>query len=191
MDDAPSSQHDHGSSVEAATDTFVAPSARLVGAVALGAGANVWYGAVVDGTAASVELAEGANVQDNCRVEATAGHPVRLGPYAAMGHNARVIGATVAGRALIAIGATVLPGAQVGLHCIVAANAVVPEGMVVPPRSLVVGRGRIVRDVSEAEVARIVHTADEYQRLAREYRLGVPRSDEPGTPDIRPGASHP
>ncbi len=173
-----------GGPLTLAPDVFIAPSVRLEGAVSLGPRANVWFGSVVDGREAPVELAAGANVQDNCVVRGTRGHPARLGPYAAMGHNAQVIGATVDERSLIAIGATVRPGAHVGMRCIVAANATVPEGMRVPPGSLVIGQGRIVRALTEAEVERIVHTAAEYLRLAAEYRERLGRG---GPGDRSPG----
>ncbi len=155
-----------------AEGVYVSEGARIVGDVTLGPRANVWFGSVVDGTEAPVELAEGANVQDNSVVRGVRGHPARLGRLAAMGHNASVIGATVEERTLVAIGATVLPGAHVGTNSIVAANAVVPEGMSVPPRSLVVGQGRVVRELTDDEVARVFHTADEYQRLSSEYLAG-------------------
>jgi carbonic anhydrase/acetyltransferase-like protein (isoleucine patch superfamily) len=154
----------------AALEVFVAPGALLVGSVRLAPGANVWFGAILRGEAAPVELAEGANVQDNCLVEGVSGHPARLGPYAAMGHNARLVGATVEEQVLVAIGAVLLPGAHVGTLSVIAANATVPEGMQVPPRSLVMGHGRIVREVTDAEVARIRRTATNYLRLAEEYR---------------------
>ena len=117
----------------------------------LAAECSVWFGSVLRGEAAPVEVGPQANVQDNCLVEATPGHPVRIGARVTLGHNARVFGATVDERSMIAIGATVLAGADIGSHSIVAANATVPEGMVVPPRTLVIGHGRILREVTEAE----------------------------------------
>lgn len=130
---------------------------------------SVWFGSVVRGEAAPVELGPQANVQDNCVVEGTPGHPVRIGARVTLGHNARVFGATVEERSMVAIGATVLQGAHVGLNAIVAANATVPEGMVVPPRTLVIGNGRVLRAVTKAEIQRIEHGATDYVRLCREY----------------------
>ena len=72
---------------------------------------------------------------------------------------------------MIAIGATVLPGAHVGTHSIVAANAAVPEGMLVPPRTLVIGQGRMLRDVTEAEIERIERGATGTRAWPR-IRLG-------------------
>ena len=154
-------------------DAFIAPNARVTGDVRLAAESSIWFGSIVRGDAAPVEIGPQANVQDNCVVEATPGNPVRIGARTTLGHNARVFGATVEERSLIAIGATVLPGAVIGSHSIVAANAVVPEGMVVPPRTLVIGHGRLLREVTDAEIARIEHGATDYARLGREYRRGL------------------
>jgi carbonic anhydrase/acetyltransferase-like protein (isoleucine patch superfamily) len=124
-------------------------------------------------------LEDQVNVQDNAVVEATPEHPVRLGRRTSLGHNARVVGATIDEACLIAIAATVLPGAHVGTHSIVAASATVPEGMHVPPRSLVIGQGRILRTVRDDEVARIERGADDYVRLGREHRATLGAAKAP------------
>jgi carbonic anhydrase/acetyltransferase-like protein (isoleucine patch superfamily) len=157
-----------------AADAYVAPGATLIGDVSLASEASVFPGALVRGEAARVEIGLQANVQDNCVVEATPGHPVKIGERVTLGHNARVHGATIDDGAMIAIGATVLPGARVGRHAIVAANATVLEDMDVPAGKLVIGNGRVLRGVSEAEIERIESGATEYARLGREYRLGQP-----------------
>jgi len=154
---------------------YVAPGATLVGDVRMADESSVYHGAVLRAEVEFVELGERANVQDNCVVESRAGHPFRIGARVSLGHNARVYGATIEAAALIAIGACVMPGAVVGTHAIVAANAIVPEGMVVPPGKLVIGQGRIVREVTEAEVARIERGAKEYARLNAEYRTNSSR----------------
>jgi carbonic anhydrase/acetyltransferase-like protein (isoleucine patch superfamily) len=156
-----------------ALDAFVAPSAQLIGDVRLATESSVWFGAIVRGEAAPVEIGPQANVQDNCLVESTPGHPARIGARVSVGHNARVFGATIDERALIAIGATILPGAVIGSHSIVAANATVPEGMIVPPDTLVVGYGRILRAVTPAEIDRIERGATDYVRLSHEYRASL------------------
>jgi carbonic anhydrase/acetyltransferase-like protein (isoleucine patch superfamily) len=152
-----------------AADAFVAPGASLIGDVRMAPESSVFPGAVVRGEAAPVTIGPRANVQDNCVVEATPGHPVSIGARVSLGHNARVYGATIEEAALIAIGAIVLSGATVGSNAIVAANATVPEGMQIPPGKLVIGNGRILRDVTPAEVERIEHGASEYARLASDY----------------------
>jgi carbonic anhydrase/acetyltransferase-like protein (isoleucine patch superfamily) len=56
---------------------------------------------------------------------------------------------------------------------VVAAGAVIPEGMVVPPHSLVMGvPGRIVRQVDAELSQRIAATWARYVQLARDHREG-------------------
>jgi carbonic anhydrase/acetyltransferase-like protein (isoleucine patch superfamily) len=169
-------------SLAIAHDAYVAPGAVLSGDVRMAAESSVFHGSVLRGEAAHVEIGRQANIQDNCVVEGTPGNPARIGARVSLGHNARVFGATVEERSLIAIGATVLSGAVIGAQSIVAANAVVPEGMVVPPRTLVIGQGRLLREVTDAEIARIEHGATDYARLSREYRLGIPSPSGRPTP---------
>jgi gamma-carbonic anhydrase len=142
--------------------TFVATGAQVGREARLGDECSVWFGAILRG---DVTLEDRANVQDNSVVEG----PAIIGAGTSLGHNARVFSAVVEPRSLIAIGATVLPGARIGSQSIIAANATVPDGMQVPPRSLVVGNGRIVRQVSDAEIERIDRGARDYARLTREY----------------------
>lgn len=146
--------------------TFVAPNARVSDSVQMAEETSIWFGAIVSG---EVVLEAQANIQDNSIVEGSADRPVVIGAGTTLGHNARVYGATIEPRSLIAIGATVQRGATIGSQSIVAANATVPEDMHVPPRSLVIGHGRILRPVSDEEIARIDRGARDYVRLTREY----------------------
>jgi carbonic anhydrase/acetyltransferase-like protein (isoleucine patch superfamily) len=157
-------------------DPFVAPTASVSAEVQLGPETSVFYNARLSGP---VVLEEQVNVQDNAVVEGTPEHPVRIGRRTSLGHNARVFGATIEDACLIAIAATVQPGAHVGTHSIIAANATVPEGMQVPANSLVIGHGRILRQVREDEIARIEHGADEYVRLGREHLATLQSKPQP------------
>jgi carbonic anhydrase/acetyltransferase-like protein (isoleucine patch superfamily) len=163
---------------------YVAPGATLIGDVRLGVDSGVFHGTVIRAEAAPVTIEAEANVQDNCVIEATAGHPVTIGARTSVGHNARVYGATIEPAALIAIGATIHAGARIGTHAIVAANAVVPEGMQVPAGKLLIGNGRILRDVTEAEIRRIESGGVEYARLSREYRRGATKQSSPASQSV-------
>jgi carbonic anhydrase/acetyltransferase-like protein (isoleucine patch superfamily) len=79
-------------------------------------------------------------------------------------------GARVEDRSLIGMGAILLGGSVIGRESLVAAGAVVKEGFVVPPRSLVAGvPAKILRPLSDEEVARIVESAEGYVRKIRLY----------------------
>ena len=68
---------------------------------------------------------------------------------------------------------TILDGAVIGEESVVAAGALVPEGKVFPPRSLIMGvPGKVVRQVSDEEAARLQEQARRYVELAWSYREG-------------------
>ena len=80
------------------------------------------------------------------------------------------VGAEVGDRCLIGMGAVLLGGSRIGAGSIVGAGALVKEGMEVPPRSLVVGLpARVVRAVSDEELAMIERSAEGYVRKIRLY----------------------
>ncbi len=82
-----------------------------------------------------------------------------------MGHRAVIHSAHIERGCLIGIGAIVLDGVRVGTGSIVGAGAVVTKD--VPARSLVVGvPGKVLRQLSEAEVEALIDHAKRYEQLA-------------------------
>jgi carbonic anhydrase/acetyltransferase-like protein (isoleucine patch superfamily) len=66
-------------------------------------------------------------------------HPTLVADHVTVGHSVTLHGCRVDSYCLIGMGATILNDAHVGAESIVAAGSLVPEGMVIPPRSLVMG----------------------------------------------------
>ncbi|MFG2515200.1 gamma carbonic anhydrase family protein [Streptomyces sp. NPDC048584] len=152
-------------------DAFVAPTASVIGDVTLGAGASVWYGAVLRGDVERIFVGASSNVQDNCTLHADPGFPVSVGERVSIGHNAVVHGATVGDDCLIGMGATVLNGAVIGAGSLVAAQALVPQGMVVPAGSLVAGvPAKVRRELSAEEREGLTLNGTLYAELAQAHR---------------------
>ncbi|MFJ8636600.1 gamma carbonic anhydrase family protein [Streptomyces sp. NPDC093568] len=150
---------------------FVAPGSSVIGDVTLGAGASVWYGAVVRGDVERISVGAQSNIQDNCTLHADPGFPVSVGERVSVGHNAVVHGATVEDDCLIGMGATVLNGAVIGAGSLVAAQALVPQGMEVPPGSLVAGvPAKIRRQLTEEERQGVTLNGTMYTALAEAHR---------------------
>ena len=116
---------------------FVAPNATVIGDVIVGAGASIWYGAVVRGDVEAVRIGAGSNVQDGAVLHGDPNLPTVLEDYVTVGHRAVVHSAHIESGCLIGIGAIVLNGVRVGAGSTVGAGAVVTKD--VPARSLVVG----------------------------------------------------
>ena len=150
---------------------WIAPTATVVGDVEIDDLASIWFGAVVRGDVEPIRIGRGTNVQDLACLHADPGFPCILGKQVTVGHGAIVHGAQVADEVLIGMGAILLNGAQIGKHCLIGAGALVTEGKVIPPRSLVVGApARIIRELTDEDVQKILHGAEHYIAASRQYQ---------------------
>ena len=85
-----------------------------------------------------------------------------------IGHGAILHGCVVKANALVGMNAVINDNAVIGESAIVAAMAFVKAGMIVPPRTLVAGvPARIVRELTEQELAWKVEGTQSYQELTR------------------------
>jgi carbonic anhydrase/acetyltransferase-like protein (isoleucine patch superfamily) len=156
--------------------SWIAPTACLIGQVRLAAGVGIWYSATLRAEAELIDIGAGSNVQDGVTVHVDPGFPARIGAGVSVGHNAVLHGCTISDGVLIGMGAIVLNGAVVGEGSLVAAGAVIPQGMVVPPATLVAGvPGRVRRELTDAEVVQNRHNAAVYEQL-----IGLHRDAEQG-----------
>ena len=159
-----------------APGAWVAESAQVIGRVALGADASVWFGAVLRGDNEWITLGARSNVQDGSVLHTDMGSPLTLGDDVTVGHQAMLHGCTVGDGSLIGIQAVLLNGARIGKHCLVGAGALVTEGKEFPDGSLIVGSpARLLRPVTEQELARMARGAAHYVDNARRYAATMAR----------------
>jgi len=153
-----------------AAGAWAAPSADLIGDVRLGPRANVWFGAVIRADNTPILIGTGSNVQDGAVGHSDPGAPLTIGARVTVGHQAILHGCTIGDGALIGMGARVLNGACVGANCLVGAGALVTEGKTFEPGMLIVGSpARVVRALSEAEIAALAVSAAHYADKAGVY----------------------
>jgi carbonic anhydrase/acetyltransferase-like protein (isoleucine patch superfamily) len=147
---------------------YLAPSAEIIGDVEIGDHSSVWYNCVIRGDVHYIRIGHHTNIQDGsiCHVMKDE-YPLIVGDHVTIGHGVMLHGCTIESHCLIGMRATILNNASVGAHSIVAAGALLTEGFVVPPRSLVMGMpAKVKRELSDNEVANI----DEYARRYFEYK---------------------
>ena len=146
----------------------LAENVSIIGDVRLAEDVSIWYGAVLRGDAGSIRIGAGSNVQDNCVLHGEYGQALTVGERVTVGHGAILHGCTVEDNCLIGMGATVLDRAIIGEGSIIGAGALVSAGKVIPPHSLVVGvPGKVVRELTEAELAHNLSNARHYIELAK------------------------
>ena len=149
---------------------FAAENATVTGDVTLGEDVGIWFGCVVRGDDAPLSIGARTNVQDLTMIHADTGVPNQIGADVTIGHGCVLHGAEVEDRCLVGMGAVLLGGSKVGAESIIGAGAVVKEGAQIPPRSLVVGiPARVVREVTDEEVAMITASARDYVAKVAQY----------------------
>jgi phenylacetic acid degradation protein len=157
-----------------APDAFVHPAAVLIGDVIVGPGCYVGPGASLRGDFGRLILEVGSNIQDNCVMHGFPGKDCVIETAGHVGHGAILHGCRIGRNALVGMNAVVMDGAVVGEDSIVAALAFLKAGFEVPPRTLVGGiPARIMRPLSDDEIAWKSHGTAEYQELARRCLMSL------------------
>jgi carbonic anhydrase/acetyltransferase-like protein (isoleucine patch superfamily) len=165
---------DHAPVLPENGDYWVAPDANVIGKVILGEGANIWFGATLRGDNEAIEVGAGSNIQENCVLHTDMGYPLVIGAGCTIGHKAMLHGCVIGENSLIGMGATVLNGARIGKNCLIGAGALITEGKEIPDGSLVMGApGKVVRMLTEAQIAGLRASALHYQQNARRFREGL------------------
>lgn len=153
---------------------FVAPGARIIGDVTIGAGSSVWYNAVLRGDVARITIGARSNIQDGSVVHVSGGTAgirwhTEIGDDVLIGHLAIVHGATIESGGFVGLGAIVMDGCVVA--GMVAAGALLTPGKRVGPGELWTGRpAKLLRMLSDDETARNRAGCASYVELARRHR---------------------
>ena len=159
-------------------DAWIAPNATVIGDVQLGDNASIWWNAVLRGDNDTIRIGANSNIQDGSVLHADEGVPLTVGASVTVGHMVMLHGCTVGDESLIGIKSVILNKAVIGRHCIIGANSLIPEGKVIPDRSLVMGSpGKVVRQLTDEEVARLRLAAQGYVDNARRYRAELKQED--------------
>ncbi len=159
---------------------FVDDAAVVTGQVTLGDDASVWPCVSIRGDLMPIIIGKGSNVQDGSSLHTSrpmphnpAGHPLTIGNYVTIGHNATVHGCTIHDESLIGMGAVVLDGAVVEKHVLVAAGSVVPPGKILESGFLYRGNPvQQARPLKPEEIEAIKANATEYITLKDQHLAG-------------------
>ena len=153
---------------------WVADSAQVMGNVELGSDVSIWYGAVLRGDTAVMQIGRGSNVQDGSVLHCDVGKPLWIGEDVTVGHQVMLHGCTVGDGSLIGIGAVLLNGAKIGKNCLVGARALVTEGKEFPDGSMILGSpAKVVRPLTPEQIAGLYASARHYVENTKRFRDGL------------------
>jgi carbonic anhydrase/acetyltransferase-like protein (isoleucine patch superfamily) len=164
-----------------AAGVYVAPTAVLIGNVTVGAGASVWFGAVLRGDSGRIVIGERVSVQDNVVIHVNEHEDTIVEDDVLIGHAAVLEGCRIGRGALIGMHATVLSGARVGEGALVAAGSLVREGAQIPPGVLAAGVPAEVKgELPPRARTRMQAGPRHYVEMAQRYLAGAKIVDEGG-----------
>jgi phenylacetic acid degradation protein len=146
---------------------YVHPSAVLIGDVIVGPRCYIGPLASMRGDFGRLVLEEGANLQDCCVMHGFPGDDTVVEVDGHIGHGAVLHGCRIKRNAMVGMNAVVMDQAVVGEDSIIAAMSFVKAGMVIPPRSMVMGApAKVVRALEEKEIAWKSFGTRQYHELA-------------------------
>lgn len=154
---------------------WVHESAVLIGEVRLGARASVWPHVSIRADNTWIDVGAGSNIQEGSVLHVDPDKPLTIEENVTVGHQAMLHGCTIGRGALIGMQAIILNNAIIGQNCLIGAGAIVPEGREIPPNSLVVGVGKIVRTLSAEEIEQMHKSNLGYQERAQLFAKALKR----------------
>ena len=151
--------------------SWIAPNATVIGQVHLARNASVWWNCTLRGDTDRLIVGEDSNIQDGSVLHTDPGLQLVVGSRVTVGHMVMLHGCTIGDGSLIGMGAILLNRSVIGKNSLVGANTLIPEGKVFPDRVLIVGSpGKVVRELSDEEVARLPGSAERYVQNWQRYQ---------------------
>lgn len=153
-------------------EVFLAPNASVMGEVKIGNKSSVWFNVVIRGDVNPIEIGDETNIQDNTVIHATTNYSsTKIGNRVTVGHSAILHGCEVEDLCLIGMGAIVMDKAKISARSIVGAGALVTDGQVFEPESLIIGRpAKAVRKLTAEEIAFLSKSANNYLEYKEWYK---------------------
>lgn len=153
---------------------YIADNAAVIGHVILEDNVSIWFNAVLRGDNEPIHIGANSNIQDGAVLHTDLGIPLTVAENVSVGHQATLHGCTIGAGSLIGIKATILNHSVIGRNCLIGANTLITENKVIPDNSLVVGApGKVVRTLTEAEIAALHANAAHYVELIARYAGGL------------------
>jgi carbonic anhydrase/acetyltransferase-like protein (isoleucine patch superfamily) len=153
-----------------ASDTFVHPTAAIIGDVTIGSSCYIAPSAVIRGDFGQIIIGDCSSIQDNSTIHVNEGGTVAIGRNVIVGHNVVLHDVTLHDQCVVGMGAVLLSNVVCEKGVVIAAGSLVPQGMKIPSAKLAMGNpARIIKDVSPELEAYVTAGIKQYKELTRLY----------------------
>ena len=159
-------------------NTYVSPTASVIGKVSIGEECYIAPGAVVKGDYGEIRIGTGTSVQDNVVVHARPGELTTVGDNVTLGHGCIIHNANISDDAVIGMGAIVSDYATVGHWAVVGEGAVVKMRSEIPAGKIAVGvPAKVIGEIQEHHREDLSRFKAIYRDLAQRYPKGLKQMD--------------
>lgn len=150
---------------------FIAPGARVIGNVTIGAGTSIWFNCVLRGDVEKIRIGKGTNIQDDTVVHVDGdGIPTIIGDNVLIGHSCMIHGTTIEDKGFVGLGSVTMDGSYIESEGMLAAGALLSPRKRVLSKELWVGRpAKKARDLTDAALTGMMAGVVGYQELAQKY----------------------
>ncbi len=152
-------------------------SSVVVGEVQLADDVSIWPLVAIRGDVNKVVIGKRSNIQDGSVLHVThkstsnpEGYPLIIGEDVTVGHKAMLHGCSIGDRVLVGMGSILLDGVIVEEDVMIGAGSLVPPGKRLESGYLYLGSPvKQVRPLSEAEIAGLLYSSNNYVGWKNEY----------------------
>ncbi|MCF0147141.1 MAG: gamma carbonic anhydrase family protein [Clostridium sp.] len=149
---------------------YISDSADIIGDVVIEKNANIWFGTTIRGDMSKIHIGENTNIQENSVVHVDFDCETNIGKNVTVGHRAIIHGCSIADNVLVGMGSIILNGAKIGKNSIIGAGSLVTQYKEFEEGVLIMGSpAKVVRKLTEEEIAHIEQSAINYVNISREY----------------------
>lgn len=147
-------------------ESFVHPTAVLIGDVIIGKHVYIGPNASLRGDFGRLIIKDGANIQDNCVMHGFPQFDTIVEENGHIGHGAILHGCHIKRNALIGMNSVIMDGAVIGENAIVGACSFVKAEAIFDANVLIVGTpAKVLRALSEQEIIWKSNGTKDYQNL--------------------------
>ncbi len=145
-------------------NSWVAPTAAIIGDVNIEQGASIWFNCVLRGDVMPIKIGKESNIQDNTVIHGTyEKYGTTVEERVTVGHSCILHGTYIEKNCLIGMGTILMDNTRIGAGSIVGAGSLVTEGSQFPGGVLILGRpAKVVRPLKPEETAFLSQSADNY-----------------------------
>lgn len=157
-------------------NTFIAPSASVIGAVDLAEKVVVWYGSVLRADFGEIVVAAFSLVEDNCVLTVVppkrSGElkPISIGSWVVIESHSILQSCTVESRTRIGAHSVIEPGAYIDMDCVILPYSVVTANQTIPSGEVWGGNpAKFIRKVDPDQVEDTIQQAENMFYFTRQH----------------------